>query len=71
MVDRRVRQGRYSRRMVKLDVRIYRRNVFAMSERGRLDKFMIKRCGTDKCVSAHPEHLRIAEIAARKRPAYE
>ena len=71
MLDRRVRQGRYPRKTVKIDVSVYRRNVFAVSERARLDKIIIQRCGKDKWVSAHPEYLRIAEMAARKRSAYE
>ena len=56
---------------VKIDVSVYRRKVFSMSDRARLDKIVIRRCGKDKWVSAHPEYLRIAEMAARRRPAYE
>ena len=64
MLDRRVRQGRYPRKTVKIDVSVYRRNVFAMSERARLDKIIIRRCGKDKWVSAHPECARVLERLA-------
>ncbi|QSR17349.1 hypothetical protein [Novosphingobium sp. KA1] len=57
MLDRRVRQGRYPRRTIVIDIAHMWRKPLVLAERARVDRIYIMRAGKRQVVMVHPVHL--------------
>lgn len=57
MLDHRVRQGRYPRRTIAIDVAHIRRKFAVFTERARVDRIYVTRAGKRHLVMVHPVHL--------------
>ncbi|EZP81495.1 hypothetical protein BV97_02713 [Novosphingobium resinovorum] len=57
MLDRRVRQGRYPRRTIAIDIAHMWRKPLVLAERARVDRIYVTRAGKRHLVIVHPAHL--------------
>jgi hypothetical protein len=57
MLDHRVRQGRYPRRTIAIDIAHMWRKPLVLAERARVDRIYVTRAGKRHLVMVHPVHL--------------
>lgn len=57
MLDHRVRQGRYPRRTVTIDIAHMWRKPLVLAERARVDRIYITRAGKRHLVLVHAAHV--------------